>query len=103
MISKIYREHLKKMTSLWYVMKDDGEKRVWGWSRSTNHYSAEDFMTPVFVCMGFYVSHCMGVHFCALGLLITCHVAKIPLAEAWKKEMVRYLRCVQLPDAGWGL
>lgn len=40
---------------------------------------------------------------CASGLLITCHVAKIPLAEAWKKEMVRYLRSVQLPDGGWGL
>lgn len=39
----------------------------------------------------------------ATGLLITCHVAKIPLAEAWKKEMVRYLRSVQLPDGGWGL
>lgn len=37
------------------------------------------------------------------GLLITCHVAKIPLAEAWKKEMVRYLLSVQLPDGGWGL
>lgn len=45
----------------------------------------------------------MGVHFCPSGLLITCHVAKIPLAEAWKKEMVRYLRSVQLPDGGWGL
>lgn len=39
----------------------------------------------------------------APGLLITCHVAKIPLADAWKKEMVRYLRSVQLPDGGWGL
>lgn len=39
----------------------------------------------------------------APGLLITCHVAKIPLAEAWRKEMVRYLRSVQLPDGGWGL
>ncbi|XP_041856900.1 lanosterol synthase-like [Melanotaenia boesemani] len=37
------------------------------------------------------------------GLLITCHTAKIPLPEAWKKEMVRYLRSVQLPDGGWGL
>ncbi|XP_041857392.1 lanosterol synthase-like [Melanotaenia boesemani] len=37
------------------------------------------------------------------GLLITCHVAKISLPEAWKKEMVRYLRSVQLPDGGWGL
>ncbi|XP_023806926.2 lanosterol synthase-like isoform X1 [Oryzias latipes] len=37
------------------------------------------------------------------GLLITCHVAQIPLPEAWKKEMVRYLRSVQLPDGGWGL
>lgn len=40
---------------------------------------------------------------CFPGLLITCHVAKIPLHEAWKKEMVRYLRSVQLPDGGWGL
>ncbi|KAI2660801.1 Lanosterol synthase [Labeo rohita] len=37
------------------------------------------------------------------GLLITCHIAKIPLPDAWKKEMVRYLRSVQLPDGGWGL
>lgn len=45
----------------------------------------------------------MGVCLWPSGLLITCHVAKIPLAEAWKKEMVRYLRSVQLPDGGWGL
>ncbi|XP_075961813.1 lanosterol synthase [Anarhichas minor] len=44
-----------------------------------------------------------GPLFLLPGLLITCHVAKIPLAEAWKKEMVRYLRSVQLPDGGWGL
>lgn len=40
---------------------------------------------------------------CWAGLLITCHVAQIPLAAAWKKEMVRYLLSVQLPDGGWGL
>ncbi|XP_027879343.1 lanosterol synthase [Xiphophorus couchianus] len=44
-----------------------------------------------------------GPLFLLPGLLITCHVAKIPLHEAWKKEMVRYLRSVQLPDGGWGL
>ncbi|XP_068602497.1 lanosterol synthase [Brachionichthys hirsutus] len=44
-----------------------------------------------------------GPLFLLPGLLITCHVAKIPLAEAWKKEMARYLRSVQLPDGGWGL
>uniref|UniRef100_A0A3Q3K2C1 Terpene cyclase/mutase family member n=1 Tax=Monopterus albus TaxID=43700 RepID=A0A3Q3K2C1_MONAL len=44
-----------------------------------------------------------GPLFLLPGLLITCHVAKIPLAEAWKREMVRYLRSVQLPDGGWGL
>ncbi|XP_008402434.1 lanosterol synthase [Poecilia reticulata] len=44
-----------------------------------------------------------GPLFLLPGLLITCHVAKIPLPEAWKKEMVRYLRSVQLPDGGWGL
>ncbi|XP_075870113.1 lanosterol synthase [Nelusetta ayraudi] len=44
-----------------------------------------------------------GPLFLLPGLLITCHVAKIPLAEAWKKEMVRYLLSVQLPDGGWGL
>ncbi|KAL8173257.1 UNVERIFIED_CONTAM: hypothetical protein K2H54_043268, partial [Gekko kuhli] len=36
-------------------------------------------------------------------LLIACHVAKIPLPEESRKEMVRYLRSVQLPDGGWGL
>lgn len=55
-----------------------------------------------------FVNDCSGVNECssvvpALGLLITCHVAKIPLADAWKKEMVRYLLSVQLPDGGWGL
>ncbi|XP_064181307.1 lanosterol synthase [Anguilla rostrata] len=44
-----------------------------------------------------------GPLFLLPGLLITCHVASIPLPEAWKKEMVRYLRSVQLPDGGWGL
>uniref|UniRef100_A0AAQ4PZ61 Terpene cyclase/mutase family member n=1 Tax=Gasterosteus aculeatus aculeatus TaxID=481459 RepID=A0AAQ4PZ61_GASAC len=44
-----------------------------------------------------------GPLFLLPGLLITCHVAKIPLADAWQKEMVRYLRSVQLPDGGWGL
>ncbi|XP_047457490.1 lanosterol synthase-like [Mugil cephalus] len=37
------------------------------------------------------------------GLLITCHVAKIPLDEPFKKELVRHLRSIQLPDGGWGL
>ncbi|XP_043916484.1 lanosterol synthase isoform X1 [Protopterus annectens] len=44
-----------------------------------------------------------GPHFLLPGLLITCHVASIPLPEAFKKEMIRYLRSVQLPDGGWGL
>ncbi|XP_077584501.1 lanosterol synthase [Stigmatopora nigra] len=44
-----------------------------------------------------------GPLFLLPGLLVTCHIAKIPLEEAWKKEMVRYLRSVQLPDGGWGL
>lgn len=44
-----------------------------------------------------------GPLFLLPGLLITCHVAKIPLAEEWRREMVRYLRSVQLPDGGWGL
>ncbi|KAJ8351646.1 hypothetical protein SKAU_G00231220 [Synaphobranchus kaupii] len=44
-----------------------------------------------------------GPLFLLPGLLITCHVASIHLPEAWKKEMVRYLRSVQLPDGGWGL
>uniref|UniRef100_A0A3B3SC73 Terpene cyclase/mutase family member n=1 Tax=Paramormyrops kingsleyae TaxID=1676925 RepID=A0A3B3SC73_9TELE len=44
-----------------------------------------------------------GPLFLLPGLLITCYVAKISLPEAWKKEMVRYLRSVQLVDGGWGL
>ncbi|XP_060088070.1 lanosterol synthase [Heteronotia binoei] len=44
-----------------------------------------------------------GPLFLLPGLLITCHVAKIPLPEESRKEMVRYLRSVQLPDGGWGL
>ncbi|KAK7877942.1 hypothetical protein WMY93_031418 [Mugilogobius chulae] len=43
------------------------------------------------------------LYFVISGLLITCHVAKIPLPEEWKQEMVRYLRSVQLQDGGWGL
>ena len=65
----------------------------------------------VCVCLCVYVIACLSVRVCfiahvcvcAAGLLITCHVAQIPLAEAWRKEMVRYLRSVQLPDGGWGL
>ncbi|KAJ1187903.1 hypothetical protein NDU88_004668 [Pleurodeles waltl] len=44
-----------------------------------------------------------GPLFLLPGLLITCHVARIPLPEAYKSEMVRYLRSVQLSDGGWGL
>ncbi|XP_072300240.1 lanosterol synthase [Eucyclogobius newberryi] len=44
-----------------------------------------------------------GPLFLLPGLLITCHVAKIPLLEEWRMEMVRYLRSVQLEDGGWGL
>uniref|UniRef100_A0A8C8RXG4 Terpene cyclase/mutase family member n=1 Tax=Pelusios castaneus TaxID=367368 RepID=A0A8C8RXG4_9SAUR len=44
-----------------------------------------------------------GPLFLLPGLLITCHIAKIPLAEGYRKEMVRYLRSVQLLDGGWGL
>ncbi|XP_015681004.1 lanosterol synthase [Protobothrops mucrosquamatus] len=44
-----------------------------------------------------------GPLFLLPGLLIVCHVAKIPVPEECRKEMVRYLRSVQLPDGGWGL
>ncbi|XP_048390447.1 lanosterol synthase isoform X3 [Stegostoma tigrinum] len=44
-----------------------------------------------------------GPLFLLPGLLITCHVAKISLSEAQRKEMIRYLRSVQLLDGGWGL
>lgn len=74
---------------------------------------AGDYGGPLFLLPGKEKSSSSMVIFClvnsffsvvsALGLLITCHVAKIPLADAWKKEMARYLRSVQLPDGGWGL
>ncbi|XP_077304291.1 lanosterol synthase [Lithobates pipiens] len=44
-----------------------------------------------------------GPLFLMPGLLIACHVTQTSLPEATKKEMVRYLRSVQLPDGGWGL
>ncbi|XP_077128578.1 lanosterol synthase-like [Ranitomeya variabilis] len=44
-----------------------------------------------------------GPLFLMPGLLIVCHVTQTPLPDATKKEMVRYLRSVQLPDGGWGL
>ncbi|XP_053483287.1 lanosterol synthase isoform X1 [Ictalurus furcatus] len=59
-----------------------------------SHLQAED---------GHWAGDYGGPLFLLPGLLITCHVAKISLSEAWKKEMVRYLRSVQLPDGGWGL
>uniref|UniRef100_A0A4W6FFF8 Terpene cyclase/mutase family member n=1 Tax=Lates calcarifer TaxID=8187 RepID=A0A4W6FFF8_LATCA len=58
-----------------------------------SHLQAED---------GHWAGDYGGPLFLLPGLLITCHVAKIPLAMAWKKEMVRYLRSVQLPDGGLG-
>ncbi|XP_033842260.2 lanosterol synthase [Periophthalmus magnuspinnatus] len=58
------------------------------------HLQAED---------GHWAGDYGGPLFLLPGLLITCHVAKIPLPEEWKKEMVRYLRSVQLEDGGWGL
>uniref|UniRef100_A0AAY5K0W9 Terpene cyclase/mutase family member n=1 Tax=Esox lucius TaxID=8010 RepID=A0AAY5K0W9_ESOLU len=59
-----------------------------------SHLQAED---------GHWAGDYGGPLFLLPGLLITCHVAQIPLPEAWKKEMVRYLRSVQLADGGWGL
>nr|XP_033803079.1 lanosterol synthase isoform X2 [Geotrypetes seraphini] len=44
-----------------------------------------------------------GPLFLLPGLLITCYVAKISLPEACRKEMIRYLRSIQLSDGGWGL
>uniref|UniRef100_A0A8C5QGC3 Terpene cyclase/mutase family member n=1 Tax=Leptobrachium leishanense TaxID=445787 RepID=A0A8C5QGC3_9ANUR len=44
-----------------------------------------------------------GPLFLLPGLLIACHVTNSPLPDATKKEMIRYLRSVQLPDGGWGL
>uniref|UniRef100_A0A8C3DL52 Terpene cyclase/mutase family member n=1 Tax=Corvus moneduloides TaxID=1196302 RepID=A0A8C3DL52_CORMO len=44
-----------------------------------------------------------GPLFLLPGLLIACHTAKIQLPEEFRKEMVRYLRSVQLLDGGWGL
>lgn len=58
------------------------------------HLQAED---------GHWAGDYGGPLFLLPGLLITCHVAKIPLPDEWKKEMIRYLRSVQLPDGGWGL
>ncbi|XP_024919504.1 lanosterol synthase [Cynoglossus semilaevis] len=59
-----------------------------------SHLQAED---------GHWAGDYGGTLFLLPGLLITCHVTKTCLPEAWKKEMVRYLRSVQLPDGGWGL
>nr|XP_015797352.2 lanosterol synthase [Nothobranchius furzeri] len=58
------------------------------------HLQAED---------GHWAGDYGGPLFLLPGLLITGHVVKIDLPEAWKREMVRYLRSVQLPDGGWGL
>ncbi|XP_056390516.1 lanosterol synthase [Hyla sarda] len=44
-----------------------------------------------------------GPLFLMPGLLIVCHVTQTPLPDTTKKEMIRYLRSVQLPDGGWGL
>ncbi|XP_075685685.1 lanosterol synthase [Rhinoderma darwinii] len=44
-----------------------------------------------------------GPLFLMPGLLIACHVTQTSLPDATKKEMIRYLRSVQLPDGGWGL
>ncbi|XP_046294826.1 lanosterol synthase [Marmota monax] len=44
-----------------------------------------------------------GPLFLLPGLLITCHIAHIPLPAGYREEMIRYLRSVQLPDGGWGL
>nr|XP_036879554.1 lanosterol synthase [Manis javanica] len=44
-----------------------------------------------------------GPLFLLPGLLITCHVAHIPLPVGYREEIARYLWSVQLPDGGWGL
>lgn len=98
------------------VMK--GMKFYVGLQAEDGHW-AGDYGGPLFLLPGLTVSQKHSIHTCTsvsckkyriyfwfiyfLGLLITCHVAKISLAEAWKQEMVRYLRSVQLPDGGWGL
>ncbi|XP_044532523.1 lanosterol synthase isoform X1 [Gracilinanus agilis] len=52
---------------------------------------------------GHWPSDYGGPLFLMPGLLITCHVTNTSLPAEHKKEMVRYLRSVQLPDGGWGL
>uniref|UniRef100_UPI00358E27D6 lanosterol synthase isoform X2 n=1 Tax=Myxine glutinosa TaxID=7769 RepID=UPI00358E27D6 len=44
-----------------------------------------------------------GPLFLLPGLLIACHVTGVELSNYQRKEMVRYLRSVQLQDGGWGL
>uniref|UniRef100_A0A671KPQ2 Terpene cyclase/mutase family member n=1 Tax=Sinocyclocheilus anshuiensis TaxID=1608454 RepID=A0A671KPQ2_9TELE len=62
-----------------------------------------DFYSSLQAEDGHWAGDYGGPLFLLPGLLITCHIAKIPLPDAWKQEMVRYLRSVQLPDGGWGL
>lgn len=44
-----------------------------------------------------------GPLFLLPGLLIVCHMARIPLPAGYREEITRYLWSVQLPDGGWGL
>uniref|UniRef100_A0AAR2M351 Terpene cyclase/mutase family member n=1 Tax=Pygocentrus nattereri TaxID=42514 RepID=A0AAR2M351_PYGNA len=62
-----------------------------------------DFYSQLQAEDGHWAGDYGGPLFLLPGLLITCHVANISLPEAYKKEMVRYLRSVQLSDGGWGL
>ncbi|KAG7258615.1 LOW QUALITY PROTEIN: hypothetical protein CRUP_036333 [Coryphaenoides rupestris] len=50
---------------------------------------------------GQWAGDCEGSVLLMPGLLITCYLTQIPLPEACRKEMERFLRSVQLPDGGW--
>uniref|UniRef100_F7DV81 Terpene cyclase/mutase family member n=1 Tax=Monodelphis domestica TaxID=13616 RepID=F7DV81_MONDO len=52
---------------------------------------------------GHWPSDYGGPLFLLPGLLIACHVTNTSLPAEHRKEMIRYLRSVQLPDGGWGL
>ncbi|XP_053554871.1 lanosterol synthase [Bombina bombina] len=66
-------------------------------------YNGITFYTSLQAEDGHWSGDYGGPLFLMPGLLIACHVTQTLLPEATKKEMVRYLFSVQLPDGGWGL
>lgn len=61
------------------------------------------FITKIQTADGHWASEYGGPMFLLPGLIISCHVCGVPIAEEFRQEYIRYLICKANEDGGWGL